>query len=166
MSEGQPGSYQQLQEKKNLREILGMAMEFERTARDFYRKLTPKVSKRIRYLVAELAEEEQHHFDLFTNLVGSVREAELDRFIPLPASDSLFSDAIQIPKLGDNPDDQSILQFALGREQTAMEQYSSLAEQCPHGAIKDLFLYLANEETKHKLALEKLYYQLVHATNV
>ena len=71
MSEGQDGqssSYVQLQSKKSLAEILAMAIEFERSARDFYTGLIPRVSKQIRYLVEELAEEEQRHFDLFSEL--------------------------------------------------------------------------------------------------
>ena len=39
-------------------------------ARDFYRDLAPRVSKRIRWLVDELAAEEQRHYDLFTELNG------------------------------------------------------------------------------------------------
>ena len=47
-------------------------------------------------------------------------------------------------------DDQAVLQYALMREHVAMEQYQSLAETAPDGPIKDLFIFLANEETKHK----------------
>jgi rubrerythrin len=68
MKEGHTGSYEKLQSKKSLAEILDVAIEFERTARDFYRDLLPKVSKQIRYLVQELAEEEQRHYDLFKEL--------------------------------------------------------------------------------------------------
>ncbi|OQX44395.1 MAG: rubrerythrin, partial [Candidatus Sedimenticola endophacoides] len=46
--------YQRLQTARSLGEILAVAIEFERTARDFYRMLAPRVSKRIRYLVEEL----------------------------------------------------------------------------------------------------------------
>ena len=54
---------------KTLGEILDTATSFERSARDFYRDLAPRVSKRIRWLVDELAEEEQRHFDLFNELM-------------------------------------------------------------------------------------------------
>ena len=62
-------SYDQLKSKKTLKEILAVAIEFERTARDFYSDLIPKVSKNIRYLVEELAEEEQQHFNLFSKQI-------------------------------------------------------------------------------------------------
>ncbi len=78
------------------------------------------------------------------------------------AIDSKFSDCLHLPDLGDQPDDQAVLQYAMGREHAAMTHYGELAETTPPGPIRDLFKYLASEETKHKLELEKLYYETVH----
>jgi rubrerythrin len=71
-----------------------------------------------------------------------------------------------VPDLGKNPDDQTVLQYALMREQAAMEQYTALAESTPSGPIQDLFQFLANEETKHKNELEAIYYEVVHSGGV
>jgi rubrerythrin len=71
-----------------------------------------------------------------------------------------------IPDLGDNPDDQSVLQYAMGREHLAMTHYRALADSTAAGPIKELFEYLANEEAKHKEELEKLYYETVHSGGV
>ncbi len=156
-----------LRSKKSIAEILEVAIEFERTARDFYSELAPKVSKRIRYLAEDLAKEEQRHYSLFTELRARPDiEEQLKELVETPASDSRFSDAIQLPELGDIPDDQEVLQYALGREQAAMEQYKALAESTSPGPIRDLFSYLADEETQHKLELEKLYYEVVHSGGV
>lgn len=149
--------------KTNLGEILAVATSFEASARDFYTDLIPKVSKRIRYLVEELAAEEEDHHRLFRNLAArddlvQQIQAEVQR----TANDSRFSDCIHLPELGDEPDDQAVLQYALGREHAAMLHYAELAETTPEGPIRDLFRYLASEETKHKLALEKLYYETIH----
>lgn len=149
--------------KTNLGEILAVATSFEASARDFYTDLIPKVSKRIRYLVEELAAEEEDHHRLFRNLAArddlvQQIQAEVQR----TANDSRFSDCIHLPELGDKPDDQAVLQYALGREHAAMLHYAELAETTPEGPIRDLFRYLASEETKHKLALEKLYYETIH----
>jgi rubrerythrin len=161
--EGHQRGSERLSECKSVGEVLAVAIDFERTARDFYTALTPTVSKNIRYLVEELAAEEQHHYDLFTALAANPDVADqVQSEIELPAEDRHFSDYIQLPELGEHPDDQSILQYALGREDAAMKQYGELAETTPDGPIKDLFKYLASEETKHKQALEKIYYQLVH----
>ncbi|MEN8175443.1 MAG: ferritin family protein [Pseudomonadota bacterium] len=165
--EGHKSGYQRLREKKTLKEILEVATEFERTARDFYTGLVPKVSKNMRWLLEELAEEEQEHFDLFSRLATDPRvEEQIRTEVATPPSDTRFSDCVHLPDLGDAPDDQEVLQYAMGREHAAMEQYSSLAESTPPGPIKDLFSFLAAEETKHKLELEKLYYELVYPTNV
>jgi len=167
LTEGHKHGQDRLRESTTVGEILETATAFERTARDFYRDLAPRVSKRIRWLVEELAEEEQRHFDLFTQLAGRQDlEQQVKALVDTPASDGRFSDCVHLPDLGENPDDQAVLQYALGREHAAMEQYRSLAESTDPGPIKDLFAYLANEETEHKAELEKIYYEVVHSGGV
>ena len=165
MTEG--SGYDKLKPLTTLKEILAVATEFERTARDFYTDLAPKVSKNIRYLVEELAAEEQQHYNLFSKLaerddLEQVLESEIQR----PVNDHKFSDCIHLPEMGENPDDQAVLQYALMREHAAMEQYTSLAEATDPGPVQDLLRYLANEETKHKNELEKTYYETVHSGGV
>lgn len=167
MKEGQSSGYDRLASQKTLGEILSVAVEFEKTARDFYTALIPKVSKQIRYLVEELAQEEQRHYDLFNELKARPDlEQQVNDLIDVPASDKRFSDAVLLPDLGENPDDQAVLQYALGREHAAMEQYHALAENTAEGPAKELFAYLANEETLHKNQLERLYYETVHSGGV
>jgi len=161
MPEGK--GYKRLKAQTSLKDILAVATEFERTARDFYSNLAPKVSKQIRYLVEELAEEEQRHFDLFSEMQS---RPDIEELLQQEVADRRFSDCIHLPELGDNPDDQAVLQYALGREHAAMEQYHSLAESTPPGPIKDLFRFLADEETEHKSELEKIYYEVVHSGGV
>jgi rubrerythrin len=162
MTEGSHG-IERLRSKTTVHEVLEVATGFEASARDFYSALAPRVSKRIRYLVEELAAEEQAHYDLFTALarrpdIDAQVRAEIER----PASDSKFSDCLHLPDLGEQPDDQAVLQYAMGREHAAMQHYGELAETTPAGPIRDLFRFLASEETRHKLELEKLYYETVH----
>ncbi len=166
MTEGSHG-VEMLRSKTTLREILEVATGFEASARDFYTALIPKVSKRIRYLVEELAAEEQSHYDLFHTLAQRDDLAEQVKIeIERTASDSKFSDCLHLPSLGENPDDQAVLQYAMGREHAAMSHYGELAETTPPGPIRELFQYLASEETKHKLELEQLYYEVVHSGGV
>lgn len=161
--QGTANRIERLRSKTTLREILEVANGFEASARDFYTSLIPKVSKRIRYLVEELAAEEQGHFDLIAKLAERADIAEQIKVeIERTTSDSKFSDCLHLPNLGENPDDQSVLQYAMGREHAAMQHYGELANATPEGPIRDLFFYLAGEETKHKLELEKLYYETVH----
>ncbi|MDJ0740926.1 MAG: ferritin family protein [Gammaproteobacteria bacterium] len=166
-AEGHSSGRQRLENSKTLEEILHTATSFEETARNFYRDLAPKVSKRIRWLVDELADEEQRHFDLFSELMRRDDIGEqIQARVATPAADHRFSDAIHLPDLGDAPDDQAVLQYALGREHAAMEQYRELAAATAPGPIHDLFAFLANEETQHKAELEKLYYEIVHSGGV
>ncbi len=165
--EGTAHGYERIRSSKTLKEILEVATSFEATARDFYAALIPRVSKRLRWLVEELAAEEAGHYQLFTDLAARPDIAEqIGAHVRTPASDRKFSDAVLLPDLGEHPDDQTLLRYALGREHTAMAQYQSLAESTEPGPIHDLFVYLANEETQHKNALEKLYYELVHSGGV
>ncbi len=160
-------SYHLLKEKATLGDILETACDFEQAAFNFYSELQNKVSKPLRLLVQDLAEEEKRHFDLFQELKNNPEVSEqIGQLIKKPASDHRFSDYILLPKLDEVIDDQAVLQYALGREQAAMEQYSSLAEETPSGQIQDLFRYLANEELEHKKELEKRYYELVHSGGV
>ncbi len=156
-----------LSNKASVREIFETATEFERVAHAFYSALIPNVSKNIRWLVEELAEEELEHVELFTKLsqdpgVEAVMSAEIAR----PVADGRFSDCVHTPDLGIDPDDQAVLQYALMRESAAMDQYTELAESTPPGPLKDAFMFLANEETKHKAELEKIYYEIVHSGGV
>lgn len=158
---------ERLRNSKSMGEVLKTAMSFEETARNFYTDLAGRVSKPLRSLVAELAEEEARHYDLFKGLMESddVR-AHIDDRVATPPSDHRFSDYVHLPDLGESPDDQAVLQYAMGREHAAMEQYGALAEEAPEGPIRDLFSYLSAEELEHKKELEKRYYELVYASNV
>jgi rubrerythrin len=165
--EGAQGAYARIQSKKTLKEVLAAAASFEASARDFYTDLIPKVSKNVRWVVEDLAREEQQHYDMLTELAARADiQAQVEAKIATPASDGRFSDAVHIPDLGERPDDQAVLQYAMGREHLAMEHYRSLAEAAPLGALNDLFAFLANEETKHKAELEKVYYETVHSGGV
>lgn len=158
---------ERLQRSTTIGEVLEVAMGFEATARDFYAGLTERVSKPLRGLVQELAEEEARHYQLFSDLRERPDvQAQIGERIERPANDHRFSDFIHLPELGEHPDDQSILQYALSREHAAMEQYASLAEQAPAGPIQDLFQFLAIEEMEHKAELEKRWYELVYPSNV
>ena len=166
-TEGHSAAYERIRSQKTLEEILQVATSFEQAAFDFYTALIPKVSKQIRFLVEELAAEEKQHHELFTRLASDPdAQQQIQTRIATPVSDHQFSDMVHLPDLGDNPDDQTILQYALSREDAAMKQYRELAETTEAGPIKELFTFLANEETQHKQELEKIYYETVYRSNV
>jgi rubrerythrin len=148
-------------------DVLETVAEFDREAHSFYTDLVPKVSKNIRYIVEELARAELAHIRKVSELAKDPDVAgHLKDAILRPAADRRFSDAIQAPELGDTPDDQEVLQYALAREQIAIEEYSELAANTPPGPLHECFSFLANEESKHKSDLEALYYKVVHSGGV
>lgn len=165
-AEGHSG-YERLQQTKSIEEILQTAMSFEKSAQEFYSALVHRVSKPMRAMVQELADEEALHYQIFKELHENPTVHEvINERISTPESDHRFSDYIHLPELGETPDDQSILQYALGREQAAMEQYSLLSEEVPEGPLQDVFRFLALEELEHKKELEKRYYEIVHSGGV
>lgn len=167
MIEGHSSSYERIKSKTSLKEILEVATSFEESARDFYTDLIPKVSKSIRWVVEELAREEQGHYDQFLELAKREDIAEqIKQDVATPTTDGKFSDCIHLPDLGESPDDQAVLQYAMGREHVAMEHYQELAASAAPGPIQELFQFLANEEAQHKEELEKLYYETVHSGGV
>jgi rubrerythrin len=169
MSQEHPegSGYRILQQQTTLKAVLETASEFEKTAYEFYQSLQSRVSKRLRPLVEELVEEEQRHYALFQELSQRPDvQARIRETIQRPASDHRFSDYVQLPELADFPDDQAILQYAMGREQAAMEQYGALAEETRNGPLHDAFRFLAQEELEHKKELEKRYFELVHSGGV
>ena len=157
----------QMKEKTTVRAVFETASEFERAAHDFYTGLEDKVSKNIRYLVGELAEEELEHMRIFADLaknpdVIEVMATDINR----PVADREFSDCVLLPDLGNTPSDQDVLQYAIMREDAARRQYAELAETVPDGPLKAAFVVLAAEETKHKKELEKIYDDIVHSGSV
>lgn len=165
--EGNKSAVERLAAMTTIGEILETAMSFEKTARDFYATLVPNVSKPLRGLVEELAEEEERHYNLFRELRDRPDvESHIANEIETPSTDHKFADYVMKPDLGETPDDQSILQYAMGREHAAAEHYAALARTTPKGAIRDLFQFLADEELSHKAELEKVYYETIHSGGV
>jgi rubrerythrin len=156
-----------LSKMTTVEEVLETVAEFDREAHSFYTDLVPKVSKQIRYIVEDLARAELAHIRMISDLAKRPDMAShLRDAIMRPEADRRFSDAVQAPELGDAPDDQAVLQYALAREQIAIEEYSELAANTPPGPLHEVFSFLANEESKHKSELEALYYQVVHSGGV
>jgi rubrerythrin len=156
-----------LKEMTTVGEVLDTVMEHDMEAHAFYVGLAPSVSKSIRYIVEDLARAELDHVNLLRELAKQEKVAgHLRDAIRRPQADAQFSDAFHDVDLGDNPDDQAVLQFALAREQEAIEEYAELAAHTPPGLMHEIFAFLANEEAKHKAELEKTYYEIVHAGGV
>lgn len=150
--------------KESLSEILQVAILYERTAHSFYCDLAPKVSENLRGLLDVLIKEEEEHVNLFTSLLSHPGIKDyLSLMVNIPESNERFADAFSVQDLGDSPDEKRVLRYAITREQISMEQYSTLAKEFGSGAIRDVFLYMSQQEREHKQELERLYNRAVQS---
>jgi len=159
--EGQSQGYVILRQKRTLREVLEIATSFEKIAHEFYSRLIPKVDEKIRYLIEDLAAEELQHYHLFLDLMDDPNVlSQIEQKVAIPRDDKSYTEYVKMPELGDDPDEKTVLEYALGREDAAMRQYQELADNSPDGALKSVFQFLAYEEAEHRNDLEKVYQRL------
>ena len=64
--------------------------------------------------------------------------------------------------LGEHPDFKDVLVYAAKREKKAYEFYSNMSEQIEDSDLKKLFVWLAQEETKHKEDIEALFWDVMY----
>jgi rubrerythrin len=64
--------------------------------------------------------------------------------------------------LGEHPDFKDVLVYAAKREKKAYEFYSNMSEHIEDSDLKKLFVWLAQEETKHKEDIEALFWDVMY----
>ena len=64
--------------------------------------------------------------------------------------------------LGEQPDFKDVLVYAAKREKKAFEFYNNMSEQVEDSDLKKLFVWLAQEETKHKEDIEALFWDVMY----
>jgi len=64
--------------------------------------------------------------------------------------------------LGKHPDFKDVLVYAAKREKQAFEFYSNMSEHVEDAELKKLFVWLAQEETKHKEDIEALFWDVMY----
>ncbi len=64
--------------------------------------------------------------------------------------------------LGDQSDFREVLLFAAKREKKAYEFYRNMSENVENSDLKKLFIWLAQEETKHKEDIEALFWEVMY----
>ncbi len=64
--------------------------------------------------------------------------------------------------LGEHPDFKDVLVYAAKREKKAYEFYSNMSEHVEDADLKKLFVWLAQEETKHKEDIEALFWDVMY----
>jgi len=132
-------------------EILDYAIQNEQKAVDLYEDLAGRTtSASAKTEFKQIADEERGHKAKLERVKAGKKLLDADAKI----QDLKISEYTVDVELGDNPDYQSVLLFAMKQEKAAFKLYSDLAQMAPDAELKELLLGLAQEEAKHKLRFE------------
>jgi rubrerythrin len=146
----------------NIDEILDFSINNEQEAVDFYTKLASMASfDAIKKVFIEFAREEMGHK---AKLIGiketGVFEGSFEKITDLKISDYI----VKAPS-GPEMTYSEALILAMNREKSSFKLYTVLAERTSDNSLKNLFLMLAQEESKHKLRFEIEYDEFVLKDN-
>jgi rubrerythrin len=139
---------------KRFHEIIQFTIGKEIRAFDFYTRAS-QVAKYsgMKDLFLELAKEEEGHRKLLENLsMEKVTQTRISAIPSLKISDYLV-------EVECRPDMSyaEILRMAMKMEEHSLKLDNDLKDSSTDEGIKKLFTFLAGEEAKHKLRLEKIY---------
>lgn len=143
-----------MKEFNNINDVLDFAIGEEQGAVDFYRQLAEtSTNEQIRKVFQEFAEEEMRHKSRLMN----VKAEGVQTFAPEKVMDMKLGDYLVDVKPKPDMSYEEALILAMKKEKAAFKLYSALADRTSDPAIRDLFLNLALEESKHKLRFEVEY---------
>lgn len=143
-----------MKEFNNINEILDFAIGEEQAAVDFYLQLAGQSKNRqTKRIFTDYAEEEMRHK---AKLI-SIKESGSFQLPDSKVRDLKIAEYLVDVKPSANMSYQDALILAMKKEKAAFRMYTKLAEKAELPEVKDLFLALAQEESKHKLAFEVEY---------
>ena len=139
-------------------EILDYAIEQEQQAADFYANFAVRAEKAgMKKMLLEFAEEEKRHKERLLAVKTGERKLTPEKEV----LDLKVSDYLVEVHASDNVSFQDALIIAMKRERAAFQLYSDMAEKVPDPNLKQVFIGLAKEESKHKLYFETEYEERV-----
>jgi rubrerythrin len=141
-------------DEKKFQEIIRFAINKEIKSFTFYTDAS-KVAKYsgAKDLFSDLAQQEVGHRKLLEKLDREkIAQAKIEKVPDLKISDYMVDAEF-------NPDMSyaDILRKAMKMEERALKLYNDMKEENKDANLIKLFSFLANEEAKHKLRLEKIY---------
>ncbi len=151
-----------MKEFKSVDDILVFAIDEEQKAVDFYSKLASNArSEEMKDVFTEFAEEEIKHKTRLTK----IREEGIFDMPKDAVHDLKISDYVVNVKPTPEMTYEEALIVAMKKEKAAFRLYTNLAAKAPNEDLKDVFLSLAAEESKHKLRFEVEYDDFVLREN-
>ena len=146
----------------SVEEILIFAIEREQEAVNFYTRLSANAKNdEMKKVFVEFAQEEVAHKARLTR----IKEEHIYIFAPEKVLDLNISDYTVPDVITPDISYQATLIVAMNREKAAFKLYTKLASKAEEPGLKDLFMSLAQEESKHKLRFEIEYDEYVLKEN-
>jgi rubrerythrin len=140
-----------MKEFKNINDILDFAINAEQEAVDFYNNLSEKLTNEaMRKVFVQFAQEEMGH----KAKLLSIKEKGQFNISAEKVMDLKISDYVVTALPSSNMSYQEALMLAMNKEKAAFKLYLGLSEKAPNNDLKNFFLMLAQEESKHKLRFE------------
>ncbi len=141
-----------MQKFNSLEEILDFAIKDELRAANLYADLAKRSrNKEIKRVFEQFSQEELGHKKKLERMkFGDVVAVPDDRVQDLKISDYL----VEVNTSRDDLSYRDALMVAMKEEKAAFKLYSDLADRTDDDSARDVFLFLAKEEARHKLRFE------------
>ncbi len=140
--------------KGQFEEIIRFAIHREVDSMNFYKKASGLVKHSgTRDLFSDFVKQEEgHKTKLEGVLAGKIPWGKIEKIPNLMISDYLVEAELK-------PDIAyaDILRIAMKREERSVKLYTDLNEKSQEEALKNIFTFLIQEESKHKYYIEKIY---------
>lgn len=143
-----------MKEFTSVNDILDFAMNAEQESVDFYKDLAENATNEdMRRVFNQFAQEEISH----KARIMKVKEEEAYELPREKIQDLKVSNYMVSVKPHPDMNYQDALVLAMNKEKAAFRLYTDLSEKASNEEMKELFLTLAQEESKHKLRFELEY---------
>jgi rubrerythrin len=151
-----------MNEFKSINEILDFAMDAEQEAFEFYSKLASQsTSDAMRGVFEQFAQEEKGH----KAKISHIKQTGTYNMSSEKVTDLKIADYTVNVEARPNMSYQEALIVAMKKEKAAFKLYLDLSEKAPNADLKNLFLALAQEESRHKLRFEIEYDDVILREN-
>ena len=141
-------------DEKKFEKIIRFAIDKEVKSFNFYTEAS-KVTKYsgAKDLFSDLAQQEVGHRKMLEKLdMEKIAQAKIEKVPDLKISDYMVD-----AEFSPNMSYADILRKAMKMEERSLKLYNDMKEKNKDENLMKVFTFLANEEAKHKLRLEKIY---------
>ncbi|MEK6193404.1 MAG: ferritin family protein [Deltaproteobacteria bacterium] len=133
------------------KDVIKFAMANEVEAQKFYADAAEKLrNPSLKKMFSQFAQEEKKHREILKQIYISNQVGEyFDK-----KADYRVSETVDTPELSIDMKPADAIALAMKKEEEALVQYTALADECPDGEKKKIFLDLAAMERGHKRKME------------